>query len=317
MTQVAVVGAGGFVGAHVVGSLQGRGVDVRTVHAPRLRTSARTLPHLRQNVDGLTVSALRAELKDCGAVVNAAGLAIPTATDADALYGANALVPLLIAQAVPFGSRLVHLSSAAVQGWAGRLDESAAVRPFSSYSASKALGEAAIRGGYCDPVSLRATSVHGPNRPMTQTLFRLLSSRWSVVAGDGSRPTPQALASNVGAAAAELALCGSTPPATVLQPSEGLTCRSLSLLLTGREPNRIPVALAAGLVRTARIGGHVIPPSRIAARRAQMMLFGQAQSVSWLTRQGWQVPYGHDSWIELGTELRQKTPGIPGRGSVE
>ena len=85
-------------------------------------------------------------------VVNAAGLATPGGTDSPALRGANALLPLVVADAADAAGvqRFVHLSSAAVQGHRPFLDESSHVQPFSAYSRSKALGELPWRTGRPD-----------------------------------------------------------------------------------------------------------------------------------------------------------------------
>ena len=131
--------------------------------------------------------------------MNAAGLVSPDSAADDALFGANVLLPLVILRAAERAqaARVIHLSSAAVQGRRGVLDESAATSPFSPYSRSKALGEAALLSyvakvaGVQSPevVIVRATSVQGVGRATTRQLRRLARSPMASVARPGDRPT--------------------------------------------------------------------------------------------------------------------------------
>ena len=136
VTRVAVLGATGFVGSAVVDALQRRGAEVITVPAPRLSSTAGSpaalASELESDAASAAVASLRTALQECGAVVNAAGVARATSGWDPDMVGANALLPLVIAHARPEGARLVHVSSVAVQGRAGVLDETArlcAVQP--------------------------------------------------------------------------------------------------------------------------------------------------------------------------------------------
>ena len=97
--------------------------------------------------------------------INAAGLAAPASGDAAGLRGANAVWPAVMSlacreAAVP---RLVHLSSAAVQGRREPLDESTEHEPFSRYTRSKAEGEdALLRLGEAGGVSASSSSTAPP-----------------------------------------------------------------------------------------------------------------------------------------------------------
>lgn len=300
--RVAILGATGFIGSAVVEALDHRGAVTKLVPAPRLSTSARDAARLRaelQRPDLMQdVERLRHDLADCSVVVNAAGLATATAGGNDALVGADALLPGVVATAAPPDARLVHVSSAAVQGRRDVLDESTQTEPFSPYSASKAWGEALARDRAGDTVCFRPTSVHGPGRAVTQTLSRALRSPFASVAGIGDRPTPQVLVANVADAVAYVATTDQRPPPVVLHPWEGLTTAGLVRLLGRREPRHIPESLAGAVVASGYRVGQRSGAASGFARRLDMMWFGQPQEPGWLETR-WRPPHGHDAWKEL------------------
>nr|WP_281274221.1 NAD-dependent epimerase/dehydratase family protein [Nocardioides aurantiacus] len=297
-----MLGATGFVGSAVVEALTRRGAGVRHVRAPRLTTSARTaeavLRAVHHGAAASVVDALSDRLRGVDAVVNAAGLATASSVATDALYGANALLPAFVTAAVSGlegAPRFVHVSSAAVQGRAVRLDESPVTRPFSAYSHSKALGEAVV--GPAGTV-FRPTSVHGAGRPTTALLRRLVSSPIASVAGEGASPTPQVQVVNVGDAIAFVTLTGDPPPRFVLQPAEDLTVAGLVRLLGGREPRHVPEGLARAVVRVGFGLGGRSPRLAGPARRLEMLWFGQGQERGWLAGR-WRPPAGPEGWREL------------------
>lgn len=300
MTVVAVLGPTGFIGSAVVSALRARDAEVLPVQAPRLSTRARTVEQLETQAAGEDDAALADALAEADVVVNAAGVADATAGGEDALFGANALLPLVVARALArreSPARLVHVSSAAVQGRTGRLDESPDVAPFSPYSAAKALGERAVLGRP-GVVIFRPTSVHGPQRAVTQRLVGVLRSRAASVAGRRSRPTPQVLVANTADAIAFTALAAD-PPAIVLQPGEGLTTAELVRVVGGREPRHVPEPLARAIVSTLALGGDRLPRLTVTARRLEMMWFGQDQAPGWLDGAGWEPVVGIDGWRQL------------------
>ena len=135
-----VVGATGFAGSAITARLRAEGHTVQAVSAPRLSSSARTVHHLMGRARDLesVIDYLADSFAGADVVVNAAGLARPDGTDQDALVGANALLPLLILAAAERTSvtRVIHLSTAAVQGSTPCLDETTQTDPFSPYSLS-------------------------------------------------------------------------------------------------------------------------------------------------------------------------------------
>jgi dTDP-4-dehydrorhamnose reductase len=242
-------------------------------------------------------SELATLLAGCEAVVNAAGLATPTGSGDD-LFGADALLPGVLARAVGDSVRLVHVSSAAVQGRRPVLDETSTREPFSPYSSAKALGEELLLSQRPASTCFRATSVHGRGRSVTASLVRLAGSPLASVAGAGDGPTPQVLVENVGDAVAYLALCEEQPPAIVLQPSEGMTTADLVRVLGGREPRRVPVRLARGLVAGGHLVGARVPAVAGMTRRVEMLWFGQRQSPGWLDAR-WTPVAGPEKWKDL------------------
>jgi len=300
VTRVAVVGSSGFVGAHVSEALAGRGVEVVPVHGPRVDTAARTPEGLAMAArveHESTITGLREKLRGVAAVINAAGVADATHGGGDTLWGANALLPMLLASASPVDARLVHISSAAVQGRRPALDETAETEPFSPYSSSKALGEAVV-AGRPGTVAYRPTSVHGPGRGTTRALARLCASPVASVAGNGDRPTPQSLVENVADAIATVALTLETPPPVVLHPWEGLCVADLVRVLGGREPLAIPEGVARAIVDTGWRVGRTSARSAGLVRRLEMLWFGQAQAPGWLDSR-WSPPHGVEYWGRL------------------
>ncbi|MDR7252076.1 hypothetical protein J2X46_001052 [Nocardioides sp. BE266] len=271
------------------------------VRAPRLDTGARTASDLQAELSRADVTAeierLRGELADARAVVNAAGLAHATGAGDD-LFGANALLPAVVADAAPAGVRLVHVSSAAVQGRRDPLDETTERAPFSPYSSSKALGEQLV-GQRAGTVCFRPTSVHGADRAVTRSLHRVVSSPLASVAGWGDGPTPQVLVENVADAVAHVVLVQESPPEVVLQPWEGLTVAGLVRDLGGREPHHLWTWLARLLVRLLTVVGALVPPAAGVARRLEMLWFGQGQVAGWLTAAGWSAPMDRRRWKDM------------------
>ncbi len=284
----AVFGASGFIGGAVVADLRSRGIDAIPLSAPRLLMDPRS--------DGKTVAVLASELPETeelaaalsgvDVVINAAGLATPDAPDSPSLYGANALLPAVIYAAAQRAgaTRVVHLSSAAVQGRKATLDESAEVAPFSPYSRSKALGEratiAAAESGMPDLVIIRATSVQGDGRRTTESLRRIAHSSLSSVAAPGTQPT---VVSSLTGLSEFVFSVGRNPHSLcqiVLQPWEGLSVSDVMRLAGGREPRVLPRSLCKGIVFIGTVVGRVVPEVSGVTRRVEIMWFGQRQGDS-------------------------------------
>ena len=171
-----VIGASGFVGSAIVARLNAEGISVDPIEAPRLATRSLDVDSIIDEAEQLEgiIDSLAEAFAGAQVVVNAAGLAAPNMQDLPPLMGANALLPAVIAIAAQRTGvrRVIHLSSAAVQGPRPVLDASEETAPFSAYSFSKTLGEEALldlQDYFLDehPESapelciLRATSVQG------------------------------------------------------------------------------------------------------------------------------------------------------------
>ena len=143
-----VIGASGFVGSAIVARLNAEGISVDPIEAPRLATRSLDVDSIIDEAEQLEgiIDSLAEAFAVAQVVVNAAGLAAPNMQDLPPLMGANALLPAVIAIAAQRTGvrRVIHLSSAAVQGPRPVLDASEETAPFSAYSFSKTLGEEAL-----------------------------------------------------------------------------------------------------------------------------------------------------------------------------
>ncbi len=311
-TKWAVLGASGFIGRATVDHLREQGMDVKPLSAPRLQLDPKML-------DGYAVAAIAgshsavAELTESltgvDVVVNAAGLASPDGAADVWLFGANALLPAVIATAATQAGvgRLVHLSSAAVQGARPVLDTSAEVAPFSPYSLSKALGERAVLAvandnwDVADIVVIRATSVQGPGRKTTEDLRRVARSHLASVAAPGDHPSVVSSLKGLVTFVQEAGMTRGATPALLLQPWEGLNVTEVFQLAGGR-PVVLPAWLCRTLVRAGAAVGSGVPRVAGLVRRVEVMWFGQAQ-------EGQELSAPQDrSWI------RQALAGAPDLG---
>lgn len=300
----AVIGGTGFVGSELTRRVQAEDCSVVRVRAPRLSlppnsSPAATVAFLR-GLHGI-VDDVAAELRGATFVVNAAGMADPAARDTPALWGANALLPVVIAAAADRvgARRFVHISSAAVQGRSRVLDETVTTAAFSPYSRSKAVGEGALidwstttRASALELVIVRATSVQGRNRKTTDQLVRLARLPIASYAAPGTNPTPVSSVEALGDFVVRVAEWEDSVPSLVLQPWEGMTTKSLLRAAGARHPVPLPagackLVLAAGYLGS-RIGGN-----RLGAivRRIELMWFGQGQSATWSEAVGLKTPH--------------------------
>ena len=138
---------------------------------------------------------------------------------------------------------------------------------------------------------------------MTRRVAAVAQSPLRSVAGAGRRPSPQALVENVGAAVAQLCTAPD-PPRVVIHPWEGLTTAALLQLLGGgRTPRRVPEPIARLALWGARATVGRLPHRGADVRRVEMLWFGQPQTKSWLTTQGWSPPVGAEGWRRLAERV--------------
>jgi nucleoside-diphosphate-sugar epimerase len=284
--RVAVVGSSGFIGSHIKAALEAAGHTVVAIGAPRIRSRARDVRSLQADVEQLNPAVLRSGFRGCDAVVNAAGVAEATSSDRDALYGANATLPVLLrqyARAEDVG-RFVHISSAAVQGRRRVLNDRPEYGARSPYAASKALAEQALLAQpTAGLVIYRPTSVHGEGRAVTERLRAFARSRWAIVASPGSDPTPQIHVAQVAEAVRALVETSASPPVIVLHPWEGFTTSTFLGMLRGRPVPEVPRWVAKGVIGLAFAVSFALRGRLWAhARRLEVLLVGQRQERSWL-----------------------------------
>jgi UDP-glucose 4-epimerase len=305
---VAVLGANGFIGQAVAARLRESGAGVRAVPAPRLEWKGH-LPTSTSDAsaapDPREVERLAELLDGSEVVINAAGIADADASGSQALYGANSLMPLLVARAAAKARvrRFLHLSSVVVQGTSA-LDETARTEPFSPYSLSRALGEALLlRDPQLETVIYRPSPVQGPHKPNTRAIIKIARSPLACVAGDGSRPTPQALAEEVSSAIAFTALLDTPVPPILLHPHNGMTTGMLLSLLGGKEPRHLPLRATRFVVNGILAGARSSTKAYGNARRLEMLLLGREQAPGWLRSNGFLPQLEHGSWTRLGRQI--------------
>ena len=276
-----VIGASGFVGSSIVARLNAEGISVDPIEAPRLATRALDVDSIIDEADQLEgiIDSLAEAFAGAQVVVNAAGLAAPNMQDLPPLVGANALLPAVIAIAAQRTGvrRVIHLSSAAVQGPRLVLDASEETNPFSAYSFSKALGEEALLDlqdyfleehpdSAPELCILRATSVQGRGRRTTELFAKMASSPFASVAGAGTGKSPFP---------GEL-------PTIVLQPWEGATVASATLDAGRRKPLHLPEWLCRAAVKAGYTVSELMNDKFAGSvRKVEVMWFGQGIDDSW------------------------------------
>lgn len=304
---VAVFGATGFVGGAVAHALVRRGASVTALSAPRVVASVDTIPAVVSEYD---IASLVDDVGAADVVVNAAGVADATGSDEEHLYGANAALPGILARVGErSGARLVHVSSAAVQGRRPVLDASDDADPTTTYARSKHLGEVMARTHLPSSVVYRPAGVHGPTRRVTRSLAAFARSPLSSVAAPGTANAPQALIDDVADAVAFLAMHPEPPPSVVTHPSSGITTRQLlEALGDGRRPRLVPSGLARAIVSSLTAAGRHHSSVGANARRLEVMWLGQAQDRSWLEATGWRPVTTHEGWSALAVALSTPHP---------
>lgn len=309
MRHVAIVGASGFVGSAVDRVMRERGFQTAQLKAPRIRVSKQYVADFVGREQRLTKELAEA-MSGVDVVVCAAGIADASSREEESLYGANAALPGLVAAAAVIAEipRMVHVSSAVVQGAQPELDDSPVHSPTSAYGRSKAAGESLLLNGSppASTVIYRPPSVHSPTRRITRAIYRIANSPASSVISPGNQPTPQAHIVNVASAVSYLAESTMPPPPIVQHPWEGWTTASfLELFANGRPPKLIPQryerALSIVMRRSSSINLFAAN-----ARRLEMLWYGQRQAPSWLIAQGWSAPATHDAWEALVSETARK-----------
>lgn len=306
-------GATGFIGQAVTAEAAAQGLRVIPltdfrVNAASVETGPDAVATWRKEHSS-EWSRLLDAMAGATVVVNAAGLAEPGARSVLRLWGPNVLLPQVLAEAAHHSgtTRMIHVSSAAVQGSRLRLDETREVEPSSPYAASKAAAETALldRLVACPPevVVYRPTSVLGQANKVTRRFSRLARLPLLPLVEGGDAPLPVALPGNVGAAVAHLV----EAPAShdiVLHPWELMTVRTTLEAFGSR---RRFVSVPAGPSRFVLRGTHRLLARSAALqasfRRYELMILGQIQDARHLSESGFVLPYGPEGYEELARRI--------------
>ena len=311
--RIGLLGASGFLGAHVCRRGRSGEVDVVPIAGPRVdrqpHAGAETVARRWVAANGDAFDSLCTRLAGFDVVINAAGMAAPRSADVAALEAANTVQPVVVARACARAGvrRLVHVSTAAVQGRMDPLDETARHLPFSPYTRTKAAAERHLLDTAgerpSEVVVYRPTSVLAPERGTTRLVARVAAAPIVPVVAEGHQPLPFALVDNV---AAGILFAAATPVASpiVVQPDEGMTTRDLLSLFGARRL----VPLAAGPVRSGLSGIRRcttgLPSLSTAVRGLELLLLGQRVAESSLTRAGFVPPAGREAWQALARSAR-------------
>jgi nucleoside-diphosphate-sugar epimerase len=322
--NLVVIGASGFIGRNVVAHGRSVGIDIQGLRAPRIgpvsdeSSDGRETARRWRRANTEAFRAFCRSLEPFDVVVNAAGLAAPAANDWSVLRAANVTLPAVVAEAARAAGvrRLVHVSSAAVQGRLDPLDESPRCFPLSPYARSKTEGEQVLLSEVGAPPSrppevlvYRPTSVFGRGRPVARQLAAAARSLPVVpVAGRGGQPVPVALVENVAAGIVFAATMPACPP-VVVQPSEAMTARRLWEIFGARRVVSVPERPARASLRTAaRLAGSQ-PRLTARLRWIELALAGQSVRAEALPSAGFQPPFGAEGWEALAAEERSAAVG--------
>jgi nucleoside-diphosphate-sugar epimerase len=172
MKSIALTGASGFVGRHVLEALARRDFEVRAL--VRHPDQIRPLPRVSTLVGRLDQpAALEALVDGVDGVIHLAGATggVDYADFARVnVEGTRALVDACRGRSP--SARFVHLSSLAARE-----------PELSHYSASKRCGEDCVRASDCDWVILRPPAVYGPDDPALAPLWQALARGWLIRTG--------------------------------------------------------------------------------------------------------------------------------------
>ena len=228
-TSIAVVGADGFIGAHVVALALAAGARVRAVcvRDPWRLSELPVAPELHPDwveLEGLDVDAIALLAYEP-----------PASYEHEAWLkhelAVNTERALRLARSAP---TVVFASSADVYGpWHdGPVDEDFEPRPVTPYAQAKLATERALAGRSEQAVSLRLATVYGPSehaaRAIPSFICALAQGRSAVVHGDGSDVRDYVHVRDV--AAAIVACCARPPTDKVLNVGSGTGRSTMDVL---------------------------------------------------------------------------------------
>ncbi len=312
--RLAVLGATGFIGSGLIAQARVDGVDVTPVSMVRVAVDAEPNCTIADSADRWQRANQRAFDDLCRAlaifdvVINAASDPRSGSTNTANLLAANAVLPAIVARAAGAAGvrRLVHVSTAAVQGRLDPLDETAVYSPLSPYASSKARSEQHLLDARTDRgevtpelVVYRPASVQAVGHQATRAFARLVPRLPLVpVPGSGDRPVPVALLDNV-ASGILFAATMEEPCRIILQPDEGVTVRRLVELFGARRVAPLPPKVAGAMLN--ELGKLTRPSAHLTSRFRwlELILRGQATNANALRHAGFVAPVGFEGWQAL------------------
>ena len=252
MKRVAITGATGFVGSHLLDRLRDAEVAV-LVRGERVAGSGAEAQHRLVRGGLADEAALDALVAEADVVYHVAGL-VAARSEAE-LLAVNRDGAAAVARACRRGGarRMVYVSSLAVTGpsEAGRpVHDGTWPRPVTAYGRSKLAGEDAVRESGVEHVIVRPPIVYGPRDRQLLRLFRLARRGMVPLLGDGSQQLSLIHAADLAdalVAAGDKGLAGRTYHAA---HPEVVTQRALAAAIgraVGRDPVLLP--LPASVVR--------------------------------------------------------------------
>jgi nucleoside-diphosphate-sugar epimerase len=191
--KVAITGANGFVGSHLVDQALSEGYEV--VAFVRENSSLRWLNDDRvtiKHVDYLKYKSLKTafdEIKRVDFFIHCAG--VTQSKNTDDFYQGNVTVTQNLVKTIQetkfVGKKLVLISSLAARGPGENLETVYENHPISSYGKSKLMAEEVVRDSGIPNVIIRPTAVYGPRDKAFLELFSIIKRGLAVRLGSPQR----------------------------------------------------------------------------------------------------------------------------------
>jgi nucleoside-diphosphate-sugar epimerase len=250
---VAVTGATGFVGSHLIRELLRRGVSVRAIARASSATTSLEAAGVDVRTAGLQdATALREAIAGAQAVIHLAALTHARTESELVAVNGGGTGAVAAASAVAGVERFVYLSSLAAVGPSrAPVQPDAPPHPLTAYGRSKLAGEVELRqsAGSMDAVTLRAPAVYGPGDRELLRFFRLARFGVLPIPAGGERPLQLVHVEDLARGIADAALAEADVAGTYyIADPQSYSWREVCVLVgqaVGRPPIFLPVPGAA------------------------------------------------------------------------